>query len=251
MISPSLIFLAPMQSYIWLLAATIFESTPMTATTLTLASHKLCPYVQRVAIALHEKGVAFERRWVDLAAKPQWFRAISPLGKTPVLVANGTPIFESAVICEYLDDTIAPKLHPADAIDRARHRAWIEFGSSVLNTVAAFYNAPDAASLEARRSELRERFTQLETEIEGPFFAGEEFSLVDAAFAPVFRYFGVFESFGEPSLFDAAPKVRAWRAALAQRDSVRKAAVDDYAERLRAFLLARGSELSRRIAAIA
>ncbi len=107
-------------------------------TALTLASHKLCPYVQRVAIVLHEKNVAFERRWIDLAAKPEWFRAISPLGKTPVLVADGTPIFESAVICEYLDDTIAPKLHPDDALERARHRAWVEFGSTVLNTIAAF-----------------------------------------------------------------------------------------------------------------
>ena len=46
---------------------------------LTLASHLLCPYVQRVAIVLHEKGLPFERRWVDLADKPAWFRAISPL----------------------------------------------------------------------------------------------------------------------------------------------------------------------------
>ena len=70
---------------------------------LTLVSHKLCPYVQRAAIVLHEKHVAFERRWVDLANKPDWFRAISPLGKTPVLLVGESPIFESAVICEYLD----------------------------------------------------------------------------------------------------------------------------------------------------
>ena len=49
---------------------------------LVLVSHKLCPYVQRAAIVLHEKGVPFERRWVDLAAKPEWFLAVSPLGKT-------------------------------------------------------------------------------------------------------------------------------------------------------------------------
>jgi len=54
---------------------------------LVLISHPLCPYVQRAAIVLAEKGVPFERRDVDLADKPEWFLRISPLGKTPVLLA--------------------------------------------------------------------------------------------------------------------------------------------------------------------
>jgi len=80
---------------------------------LVLVSHLLCPYVQRAAIALAEKGVAFERRVIDLANKPDWFLALSPTGKVPVLIADGRPIFESAVILEYLEDTLAPALHPA------------------------------------------------------------------------------------------------------------------------------------------
>ena len=96
-------------------------------TELTLVSHKLCPYVQRAAISLTEKSVPFERRWIDLSDKPDWFADISPLGKVPVLVveADGerTPIFESAAILEYLEDTSPHPLHPADAVSRARHRA--------------------------------------------------------------------------------------------------------------------------------
>ena len=49
---------------------------------LKLISHKLCPDVQRAVIALTEKGVPFERIDIDLANKPEWFLAISPLGKT-------------------------------------------------------------------------------------------------------------------------------------------------------------------------
>jgi len=218
---------------------------------LTLVSHKLCPYVQRAAIVLHEKGVPFERRWVDLANKPDWFRAISPLGKTPVLLAGDVPIFESAVICEYLDDTHEPKLHPRDALQRARHRAWMEFGSGVLNTIAAFYNAPDAQALEMRRAELRARFTQLDAEVVGPYFGGADFGMVDAVFGPVFRYFDVFESLGESGFFDEAPNGRAWRRQLAARPSVQQAAVEDYAPRLVKFLVERRSELSRRIGATA
>ncbi|TIV94175.1 MAG: glutathione S-transferase family protein, partial [Mesorhizobium sp.] len=94
---------------------------------LTLVSHHLCPYVQRAAIALAEKGVPLERVNVDLADKPEWFRAISPLGKVPLLrVRHGHSeevIFESAVILEFLEETEANPLHPADPLARARHRA--------------------------------------------------------------------------------------------------------------------------------
>jgi glutathione S-transferase len=216
---------------------------------LTLISHHLCPYVQRAAIVLLEKGVPFSRRWVDLANKPDWFLAVSPLGKTPVLLVDGQPVFESAVICEYLDETLQPALHPADPLARAGHRAWMEFGSAVLNTIWGYYTAADAAALQARRAELESRFAQLEHAVaaQGPFFAGESFCVVDAVFAPVFRYFDTFEALGEDSFFGHTPRLRAWRAALASRSSVQQAVAADYPQRLRKFLRAQGSELSRRI----
>lgn len=216
---------------------------------LTLVSHPLCPYVQRAAIVLREKGVAFSRSWVDLSAKADWFTAISPLGKTPVLLADGEPIFESAVICEYLDEVFAPRLHPVDPLRRARHRAWMEFGSDVLGRIWTFYTAADAAALTAAREALVLRFQQLGPALDsrGPYFAGPSFGLVDAVFAPVFRYFEVFEAIGEAGFFEGLPRVRAWRSALAARPSVQEAVGPDYAQRLLAFLESRGSELSRRL----
>eukprot|EP01041_Mallomonas_annulata_P020004 gene20004-39589_t len=158
---------------------------------LTLVSHALCPYVQRVAIVLHEKGLAFERRTIDLAHKPDWFLALSPLGKTPVLQVRGQSLFESAVICEYLDEVATPALHPQDPLQRARHRAWMEFGSAVLGSIGAFYSAPDEATLQARAHDLRGRFGQIEDALgqrngPGPYFAGPDFGMVDAVFGPVF-----------------------------------------------------------------
>lgn len=214
-----------------------------------LVSHALCPYVQRAAIVLTEKRVTFERQDIDLGNKPQWFLELSPLGKTPVLVVDGTPIFESAVICDYLDETIAPRLHPEAALERAQHRAWVEFGSALLNAVWAFYAAPDETTLLAKAKDLRNRFEQLEATLgTGPYFAGESFSIVDAAFGPVFRYFDVFETIGDFSFFTDLPKVTTWRKQLAQRPSVQAAVKDDYAQQLRQFLLDRGTALSLRIA---
>ena len=216
---------------------------------LTLISHPLCPYVQRAAIVLHEKGAAFERIDIDLANKPGWFLQKSPLGKTPLLlVDDAPPIFESAVICEYLDETHTPRLHAPDALQRAHDRAWVEFGSVVLGLLAAFYNAPTDDALHAKRDELAARFAQLEAALHDvPFFAGERFGLVDAAFAPVFRYFDVLDEIEDFGVFDGLYRVQRWRSALRQRESVRAAVRVDYAERLRDFLRARGSALSRRL----
>jgi glutathione S-transferase len=217
----------------------------MTAT-LKLISHKLCPYVQRAVIALTEKGVGFERIDIDLASKPDWFLAISPLGKTPVLLVGDKAIFESAVILEYLEETQPKPLHPADALMRAEHRAWIEFGSTVLNDIAGFYAAPDEATFKVKTSQLERRLARLEERAAAsPWFEGESFSLVDAVFGPVFRYFDVFDEIADFGILAGKPKLLCWRKALAARPSVRMAVSADYAALLRAFLDRRNSWISR------
>jgi glutathione S-transferase len=189
-----------------------------------LVSHELCPFVQRAVIALTEKGVPFTRTNIDLDDRPQWFKDISPLGKVPLLRVQGEVIFESAVLLEYLDETHTPALHPSDPIARAKHRAWIEYSSSLLMDNYAFLLAPDAASMLAQRDVIRAKIERLEPVLAaGPYFAGSAFSLVDAAFAPFFGYWDVFERIGDFGVFEQSPKVRAWRRALAQRASVRAA----------------------------
>ncbi|SFT72711.1 glutathione S-transferase family protein [Paraburkholderia aspalathi] len=213
---------------------------------LVLVSHHLCPYVQRVAIVLAEKGVPFERRNIDLANKPAWFSAISPLGKTPLLLVDDQPIFESAVICEYLEDVFPPRLHPADPLERARHRAWMEFGSTILNTIWKFYVAPNRAALDQQCRELVSQFGRVEAELRTPpFFAGTHFSVVDAVFGPIFRYFDAFARIADFGIFNTTPKVNAWRHALGARASIANAVGADYHDRLDDFLRMRHSEISR------
>ncbi|MGY2048718.1 glutathione S-transferase family protein [Methylobacterium sp. JK268] len=215
----------------------------MTVPPLTLISHPLCPYVQRAAIALAEKNIAFDRRMVDLKAKPDWFLAVSPRGKVPLLLVRGedggeTALFESAAICEYIEETQpGRRLHPADTLARARHRGWIEFGSAILSDLWGFETARDGASFRATQAALVAKFSRVEAELaSGPFFAGEAFSLVDAVFAPIFRYFEVFDRLGPARVLDGLPKVTAWARALAARPSVRDAVGPDYATLLLAFL---------------
>ena len=222
---------------------------------LTLISHHLCPYVQRAAIALAEKGVPFERVNIDLADKPDWFREISPLGKVPLLKVthqdgSETVIFESAVILEYLEETLPNPLHPADPLERARHRGWIEYGSAILNRIARFYSAPGAGALANEARELAAMFARVEAELgDGPWFAGARFSLVDAVYGPVLRYFDVIDEIGDFGILSGKPKIAAWRDVLAKRPSVVDAVTPDYPERLLAFFEKKPSALALKQAA--
>ena len=219
---------------------------------LRLISHKLCPYVQRAAIVAAEKRIDFERIDIDLAHKPDWFLAISPTGKVPVLEvteADGPVhvLFESSVIAEYLDEISGSALLPADALWRARERAWVEYASATLADIAKLYAAPDAAGFEAAVEALEARFETLGRELAGPFFAGARFGLVDAAFAPVFRYLDVFERALDFGLAERGPKVVAWSRELMARPSVIGAVPLDYADRLLAFVTGKKGHLARLI----
>lgn len=210
-----------------------------------LVSHALCPYVQRAAIVLAEKQVAFERRDIDLANKPDWFLKISPLGKTPVLIVDQHAIFESAVILEYLEDTQPNPLHPSDPLMRAQHRGWVEFGSAILNDIAGLYNAADQAAFQAKADALAAKFGRIEGDLDdGPWFAGADFCVVDAVFAPVFRYFDVLDTIDDFGVLHGLPRVQEWRVRLSRRPSVRHAVSAQYPDLLRTFFENRKSHLS-------
>jgi glutathione S-transferase len=213
---------------------------------LKLISHVLCPYVQRAVIALTEKGVPFERIDIDLNNKPDWFLKLSPLGKVPVLQVGDKVVFESAVILEYLEETLPNPLHPKDALTRAEHRAWIEFGSAVLGDIWGLETITGEAAFKAKAIQAEARFARLEERlVAAPWFDGESFSLVDAVFAPAFRYFDVFDEIGDFGILANKPKIARWRKSLRERPSVKNAVSLDYQDRLRAFMKTHGSYLSQ------
>jgi glutathione S-transferase len=215
----------------------------MSQTQLTLISHPLCPFVQRVAIMLLEKGIAFERIDVDLHDKPDWFLAMSPTGKVPLLKVlhdNGreSVLFESAAICEYVEDVQPePALRPTNALLRAQHRAWIEFASATLTDAWGFLNASDHDTARAKAAAFRKKLERFEADMShGPYFAGEGFSMVDAAIAPVFRYFDVLDFESTHHVFVGLKRVANWRLALARRPSIQAAVAQDYGTRFRKHL---------------
>ncbi|NRA85541.1 MAG: glutathione S-transferase family protein [Gammaproteobacteria bacterium] len=195
-----------------------------------IITHVLCPYVQRSIITLEEKNISYTRTDIDLAKKTAWFEQKSPMGKVPVLLVDEKhTLFESAIICEYLDEITPGSLHPVDSLEKAYHRAWIEFGSSILSKIASLYNAKEASHFQAIHTEIQNKFRFIERELSGSsFYSGERFHLIDAVYGPIFRYFDVFDTFTKLDTFEALPKCLLWRNALKKRRSVQKAVPKDY-----------------------
>jgi glutathione S-transferase len=142
------------------------------------------------------------------------------------------------VICEYLEESLGGAgLYPVDALSRARQRGWIEFGTATLADAWQFLNAKDHRTADAKQVAFRDRLQRLEAVLaEGPYFGGAAFGMVDAVFAPLFRYFDILNPTVSQPILENLPRVSAWRAALAARESVIAAAAGDYAERFRQHL---------------
>src|SRR5437868_6290220 len=112
-----------------------------------LVSFETCPWVQRAAIVLREKNTPFEFRHIPRDNRPDWFLAISPHKKVPVVrIDDKISLVESNAIAEYLDETVAPRLHPEDPVARAVNRAWTDFVPTFASTVTgAAYAETEAA----------------------------------------------------------------------------------------------------------
>ena len=198
---------------------------------LTLVSFKACPFVQRAAIMLEEQGRAYDISYIDLWNKPDWFLEISPSGKVPVLKVDETPIFESAVILEYLDETTDQhRLLPTDPVERAQQRMWITYISNIMSKGWRLQAAKEEDDARALGTERRGHFEELLKAFpgDGPFWGGEDFTMIDAAIAPILQRFTWAETL-EPSLglFKDMPRMQTWRDALLARPSTKASVVPD------------------------
>ncbi len=212
----------------------------------SLVSFKLCPYVQRSVITLEYKGVDYDIRYIDLGDPPDWFLDVSPLGKVPLLMVADQVIFESAVINEYLDEVNPPSLHPTDPVQRAVHRAWIEYASELIGAQFNMLTADQEAHFEERAKKMRHLLKRLESVLgDGPFFSGESFALIDAAYAPLFTRMDLFQTRREAGLMKDLPKLRQWAQNLEALPAVRNSVVDDFEPRFFSFFAERSQYLAQ------
>jgi glutathione S-transferase len=215
-----------------------------------LVSFKTCPWVQRSAIVLREKNTPFELRHIEPDNRPDWFLAISPHKKVPVLrIDDSVSLFESNAINEYLDETIAPRLHPADPIERAINRAWTDYVPSFASTVTATAYADTEEDYNKAAAGIPQPFERLEKALEkqgsGPFFNSAQYSLVDAAYAPFLQRYFFLDRVRKLGHIENYPRLKAWGEALMKRPSTHSFPEGEFEGMYREGLRRRNKWISR------
>lgn len=153
----------------------------------TIISFALCPFVQRSIITMNYKNVPYEVKYIDLDNKPNWFLEMSPLGKVPVLKVDNEILFESAVINEYIDEISEGSLLPTAPLQKAKDRAYIELGSAALVNYYQTAAAKNIDDYEKHKVSLEKNLTSILNQHQGPYFRGEQLSLIDTSIIPLLQ----------------------------------------------------------------
>ena len=196
-----------------------------------LCSFMTCPWVQRAAIVLQAKQIPYDITYIDRNKRPDWFLAVSPHSKVPVLLIDGKDaLFESNAIAEYLDETVAPRLHPDDPIARARNRAWTDYVPTFASSISSTMYSDSEDEFGARAAKISGPFGKLEEALAkrgnaGPCFNGPKMSLVDAAYAPFLQRYTFMDRVKPVGVIEKFPRLAAWRDALLAAPAVKASTV--------------------------
>lgn len=155
---------------------------------MVLYSGTTCPFSQRCRFVLHEKGMDFEIKDIDLFNRPDDINVMNPYGQVPILVERDLILYESNIINEYIDERFPhPQLMPADPVMRARTRLFLfNFEREIFTHVGVLERAGNPKAMEKARQSIREQLTQLSPIfLKNKFMLAEEFSMLDVALAPL------------------------------------------------------------------
>jgi glutathione S-transferase len=196
-----------------------------------LCGFTTCPWVQRAAIVLRQKRVAYDIAYIDREKRPDWFLAVSPHSKVPVLQIDGKDaLFESNAIAEYLDEIGMPRMHPKDPIARAHNRAWTDYVTTFAGAVSNTAYAESEEEFAARAAKIAVPFGKLEEALAkrgnaGPYFNGPKLSLVDAAYAPFLQRYTFMDRLRPLGIIEKHPHLAAWRDALLAAPAVQDSTI--------------------------
>ncbi|MHB1232379.1 MAG: glutathione S-transferase family protein [Burkholderiales bacterium] len=189
-------------------------------------SADVCPFAHRVRLALHEKVIAHELISVDLENIPDWYYEISPTGRAPLLKQGDQVIWESTVINEFLEDAYPERpLLPSDPVSRAHARIWIQYCNSTFQpNFCGLVFELDESKHEGIRAALRDSLKDIEAGLAktspGPYWLGEELTLVDLTYYPFFEQALVLAEYRAFEMPQEHSNLNRWLDAMKNRVSV-------------------------------
>lgn len=180
----------------------------------------------RTRIVLKEKDLPFDRILLDLPNKEQkqeWYLALNPYGKVPVLVEEGAWVYESALCNEYLEEKYpTPALAPQDAGEKAQMRLWIEWCNSqfVPPVIGLLYEQRKPAAersqgkIDHNKAKLNALLPRLEERLQSREYLMGAYSVADIALTP---FLALCDRVGVD--LSAFPSTARWAARLKNRES--------------------------------
>ena len=192
--------------------------------TVKLYNTQMCPYARRTRIVLYEKGIDFEVHEVDLGNKSEEFLSVSPYGKVPVLSVDGTSLYESNIVNEYLDEVHeAPRLMPESPEERALTRSWMCFADDyffpfIFRIRMGAQRGFSEEQIQEAREKLQDALSRLEHRLEGRQHLMGEYTLADIAHGGNFHRLRELGERGEVAL-QRYPNVTAWMERVESRES--------------------------------
>ncbi|VAH12234.1 unnamed protein product [Triticum turgidum subsp. durum] len=180
------------------------------------------PWVSRVKLALHLKGLSYEYVEQDLDNKSDLLLTSNPVHKkVPVLIHNSKAICEPVVILEYIDeayDTTGPSLLPTDPYERAIARFWVDY---IDQKLVITWKVAFTANREEEKTEGIKQMLAAAHTLEGalkecskgkPFFGGDSIGYMDIALGGLLAFLQGTEELCGTKLFDIAntPLLLAW-----------------------------------------
>ena len=198
-----------------------------------LIGSDICPYVHRTQIVLKLASVDHKVTYIDLQNKPTWFLETSPTGKVPVLRVGSEVLFESSAINEYINAITQAGLLPTEPLAQAQNRAWIEYGSGLLMTFYQLLRDTSPDTIKSHQAKFSDDLSHLENQLKSnsPYFNGDRFALIDAAYAPLFKRVAIVAKHGSLDFLAASPKIKGWSDHLCQDKRIEAIYAPDYEEK--------------------
>lgn len=210
-------------------------------------SFKICPFVQRVTAMLEAKSIPYDVEYIRLSDKPRWFLELSPTGQVPVLVTDdGTALFESDAISEYLDEISPPLERGLGPEQRAINRAWSYQGSKNYLVQCSAMQSRDRATFDERMPKLNAAFGRIETALgQGPFFAGAAPGIVDIVWLPLLHRAALVRDHSGHDMLQDYPKARRWQDSLLETGLADRSVPEDFNQLFSDFYLSHQTWLGR------
>lgn len=204
---------------------------PMTPHKMRIYSMRFCPYAQRSRMVLEHYKVPFETVNISLRSKPTWFFDKNPFGTVPAYEKDGTILFESRVLCDYIDEIYGKgALYPTDPLQKARAKILME---NTSRYTSPYYKLLFAKTDEPKLKEYAEDFNKslkyFEDQLEAKFFNGESVGMVDYYLWPHLERVGGLAMVIQLPLMpkDKFPKLNAWVSAMKSTPGVKATLFSD------------------------